>query len=145
MAARGRQSAAAAATKAEPLTGRPPPPSHLTEAQSTEWVAIVDRMPADWFTRETHALLTQYVRHVENAAKLAKAVDLYDVALLVTEAGAKTFDKLAKMAEREGRAMSSLATRMRLTHQTRYKAETAATATKNAGTAAKPWEFDGDK
>lgn len=142
MATRGRKSAASKEVSAAHLPGqRPAPPRDLTKFQSDEWRAVVARMPADWFTRETHGLLVQYVRHVENAAKLATAIDAFPASHLLTEDGAERFDKLTKMAEREGRAMSSLATRMRLTQQSRYKAETAATASKNAGTAAKkPWE-----
>ena len=42
---------------------RPEPPEDLTEEQAAEWRAVVARMPADWFHRETHGLLAQYVRH----------------------------------------------------------------------------------
>ena len=53
-------------------------------------------------------------------------------------------DKLLAMRERETRAMSALARAMRLTHQSRIKAQTAHTAhaRMNGGTAGalKPWE-----
>ena len=137
--ARGRTSAAAKEVHSlAPGAQRPAPPSHLTAAQRREWRAIVDRLPADWFTRENHALLAQYCRHVDNANRLAKAIAKTDLA---TVAGAESFDKLTRMHEREGRAASSLATRMRLTQQSRYNAQSANTAAKNAGTAErKPWE-----
>src|SRR5690606_7416408 len=113
---------------------RPAPPTSLnTEFQRQEWRAIVGRMPVDWFTRETHGLLVQYVRHAETADRMARAIDAFDVATLATPIGLEHFDRLTKIAEREGRAMSSLATRMRLTQQSRYKAETASTASKSAG------------
>lgn len=143
MATRGKKSAAAMSTAGAPAAARPKPPADLTAAQKIEWKAVVDRMPADWFTRETHALLTQYVRHVSNAAKLAKALDAYTVEMLTTEPGVEGFDKLAKMHERESRAMSSHATRLRLTQQSRYNPSAANTAAKNGGKAArKPWERD---
>lgn len=141
MATRGKASAAALATPAAPAGRRPSPPGGLTKAQAAEWKAVVDRMPPDWFTRETHALLTQYVRHVENAAKLGEALGGFPAELLHTEAGVDRYDKLTKLHEREGRALSSLATRLRLTQQSRYNPASANTAAKNAGkTAKKPWE-----
>jgi len=141
MAARGRASAAAIETPAILAGRRPPPPAELNKAQAAEWKAVVDRMPADWFTRETHAMLSQYVRHVDMAAKLGEALGNFPVADLLTDAGVERFDKLTKLHEREGRAMSSLATRLRLTQQSRYNPAAANTAAKNAGKSAKkPWE-----
>jgi hypothetical protein len=51
---------------------RPEPPGDLTEAQAAEWRADVDRLPADWFPRETHGLLAQYWRHVCTAQRFAQ-------------------------------------------------------------------------
>jgi hypothetical protein len=45
---------------------------HLTDEQATEWWAVVNRLPADWFPRETHALLIQYCRHVVSARRVAQ-------------------------------------------------------------------------
>jgi hypothetical protein len=36
----------------------------LTEDQAAEWRAVVDRLPNDWFPRETHGMLAQFCRHV---------------------------------------------------------------------------------
>lgn len=120
MKTRGRDSAAALAvvtpTNLETLR-RPRPPSELSDEQSAEWVAVVNRMPADWFPRETHALLTQYCRHVVAARRIAQLVGQCEEkqTLDVTE-----YDRLLKMQEREGRAMSSLATRMRISQHATY-------------------------
>jgi hypothetical protein len=35
---------------------RPEPPDELTDEQATEWRAIVNRLGADWFPRETHPM-----------------------------------------------------------------------------------------
>lgn len=134
--ARGRVSKAAA--EAQPLVPsmqRPAAPKHLSAAQRREWKAVVDRLPADWFTRENTPLLAQYCRHVDNANRIAKAIDA------LADMSSEDAERLLKMAEREGRAMSSLATRLRLTQQSRYNAQAASTAAKNSGTAErKPWE-----
>jgi hypothetical protein len=140
MAARGRKSAASTeiviASNVE-VINRPQPPNELTIEQAVEWRAVVDRMPADWFPRETHGMLTQYCRHVVAARRIAQ--------LIASAEKAKTFDidaydKLLKMQEREGRAISSLATRMRITQQATVRAESA----KKPGQITAPWEDDGE-
>jgi len=35
----------------------------LTDEQAEEWRAVVSRMAADWFPRETHGMLLAYCRH----------------------------------------------------------------------------------
>ena len=121
MASRGRKSAAALSVVPTLPNQRPEPPAELTKEQAEEWRAVVGRMPADWFTRETHALLAQYCRHVVRARVLAGAIDQFDSEWLKTEVGVETYDRLTRIAEREGRAVSSLATRMRITQQSRYR------------------------
>ena len=112
MAQRGRKSKEqlAIASVVE-LNPRPEPLEELNAAQAEEWVAVVSRLPADWFPRETHQLLAQYCRHVVMAKNVAMLIDAWD-GVDVGE-----LDRLAKMQEREGRAISSLATRMRLTQK----------------------------
>jgi hypothetical protein len=115
---------------------RPAPPSDLTPEQRTEWLALVNRMPADWFTRESHGVLAQYCRHVVAARRVAQLIEAAEQEdpLDITK-----YDKLLAMQEREGRALSSLATRMRLTQQSRYEAR----KTAPIKPAARPWERTG--
>lgn len=137
MAKRGRPSAAALELPRAPsvieTVERPDAPYDLTDEQSEEWWAIVNRLPADWFPRETHSMLAQYCRHVVSARRVAKLIEdaekgeTIDVDML---------DKLYKMQEREGRAISSLATRMRITQQ----ATSTHRADKGKKGVRKPWE-----
>lgn len=114
MGTRGRQSSASLATPKVQTVERPDAPYDLTDEQAQEWWAVVNRMPADWFPRETHGMLSQYCRHVVAARRVAQLVtqcegdDDFDV---------DAYDKLLKMQEREGRALSSLATRLRISQQ----------------------------
>ncbi len=120
MKTRGRDSAASLAVSPIGVLEtiqRPDAPYDLTDEQSVEWWAIVNRMPADWFPRETHGMLSQYCRHVVSARRVAQLIE--------QAMSSKTFDieeynKLLIMQEREGRALSSLATRMRVSQQTQY-------------------------
>ena len=115
----GRVSAAALAVR--PLPGvvetiqRPDAPYNLTDRQVEIWRAIVARLPADWFPRETQDVLTQYCRHVCAAERVAQLV-------LQAETEGETldldlYDRLLRMQERESRAITSLATKMRITQQ----------------------------
>ena len=118
MAQRGRQSAASLeVAKVSPIekVQRPDAPYDLTDEQSEEWWAVVNRLPADWFPRETHGVLAQYCRHVVAARRVAQLVNAEEKAGATLDLG--RYDVLLKMQEREGRALSSLATRLRITQQ----------------------------
>lgn len=120
MGARGKTSAAAydvPAVRIEAIE-RPDAPYDLTDAQAEVWRSVVDRLPADWFPRETWPLLSQYCRHVVSAEHVAKLI--HDLEAKEGGFDINEYDQLLKMQEREGRALSSLATRMRLTQQATY-------------------------
>ena len=135
MAQRGRKSSASlAVVPVVPLApqGRPEPPEHLNEAEATEWRELVAAMRSDWFGRESHGLLERYVRHVCLARLIANVIPAQigdDIA---------AFDKLTAMHARESQAISSLATRMRLTHQS---ARDSKTLRREEHAGPKPWEI----
>ena len=156
MGARGRQSGADLAVvssgELSTMVGRPEPMPELTQEQAEEWRSVVNRLPADWFPRETWAMLAQYCRHVVSANRIAQMIRTIEVGPqyagdnVVSLKGddeddegfcLKDYDKLLAMQEREGRAMSSLATRMRLTQQATYHPE----KNKGKGGMKKPWEM----
>ena len=139
MAAKGRKSAASlSVVSSGALIERPAAPDELADEMKVEWLAVVDRMPADWFTRETHSILSQYCRHVVAANRVAQLVcqweELGDISDLAT------YDQLLKMQEREGRAISALATRMRITQQAKYSTRAADTASNKSKGGGKPWD-----
>jgi hypothetical protein len=129
MRARGHVKTVADLVQAAAPTMRPPaPPPELTAEQGDEWRAVVAAMPADWFPRETHALLVQYCRHTVACRRIAQLLThAVDVELVL---------KLLAMQEREGRALSSLATRMRLTQQQRFSEK----RTRGRLTTSAPWK-----
>lgn len=137
----GRKSAAALAVVTQLPGQRPEPPADLTSEQAEEWRAVVGSEPADWFPRATHGMLADYCRSVVLARHVAAQINAFDMALIETEEGLKRFDKLSAILERHTRASASLATRMRLTQQSRYNALSANTAHKPVGGTQKPWEY----
>lgn len=135
MGARGKRSTQSlAVTKTATIESvqRPDAPYDLTDEQTQEWWAVVNRMPADWFPRETHGLLAQYCRHIVTARRVAQLVSAEEAR---EEFDVEAYDRLLKMQEREGRALSSLATRMRISQQTTYDPER-----RKGSQVKKPWE-----
>jgi hypothetical protein len=130
----------------EPIP-RQPAPSDLTKDEAAVWNAVVASQPADWFNGSTRPLLKQYSRHCVKAdhiagliqaleASVADAMDAPgadQMTIMLSAAGA--LDKLLKMQERESRAMTSIATKMRITQQatTNHRG--------NKIESKKPWEY----
>jgi len=143
MAERGRKSAASFEVVVANLPGqRPEPQADLTQEQAAEWRAVVATKPADWFGRDTHAMLADYCRHVVLARRIAAEIEKAGGEWAASAEALKRFDKLGAMLERHTRTVASLATRMRLTQQSRYNAQSANTAANRGGaTARKPWDF----
>jgi hypothetical protein len=142
----GRKSAASLSVVSVLGNERPAPPEELTEEEAAEWRAIAGRMPADWFTRENHPLLAEYCRHIVRARDLAKDITgfkRFPPEVRLTTDGIQRYDMLLRMADRERAAMVNLATKMRLTQQSRYRADKAATAADRGKMVSKPWEVAG--
>lgn len=137
MGIRGRQSAASltVVAGAVEVIPRASPPEELTDEQAHEWRAVVNRLPAEWFPRETHGMLAQYCRHVVAARRVAQLIASAEAD---ENLDVENYDRLLKMQEREGRALSSLATRMRLSQQTTYDPRK-----KKPATAKRPWDTEG--
>lgn len=134
MGARGRTSIASLSV-AQPVevVQRADAPYDLTDEQADEWRSVVNRLPAEWFPRETWPMLSQYCRHVVAARRVSQLVTAAEAQ---AEVDIDQLDRLYKMQEREGRAISSLATRMRLTQQTTYDKS----KKRGNGGVKKPWE-----
>ena len=143
MAQRGRKSTASLAVTKKVSIGtaeRLAAPLHLSDAEIAVWNEAVNDQPASAFT-PTHApLLEFYCRHVVQARVLADQLLSFDNAWLADDEGLKRYDTLLKMSERESRAASSLATRLRITRQS-IDHSIVATAIKNNTAARKPWEL----
>jgi hypothetical protein len=143
MAQRGKQSTAATEVIAYAPIGtatRLEAPAHISDAERAVWVELVNDQPASAFTPTHGPLIEQYCRHVVQARLLADEILNFDRAWLADDAGLRRYDRLLAMAEREGRAASSLATRLRITRQA-IDQQTVARALMNKPKARKPWEL----
>ena len=144
MAQRGRKSAASLSVvlQESPVgSQRLMPDASLGEAEKAVWVMVVNDQPADAFTDVHGSLLGLYCGHVIRARILNDHILKFDPELLSKDDGLKRYDKLLSMAERESRAASSLATRLRITRQA-VDQQTIARAQLNAPKSGRPWETE---
>jgi len=96
------------------------PPHDLPEPQRLIWHETVDFLPSDWFSREQSALLVAYTNHVVRLAKIEAALNDLDPVNDID-----VFDKLSRLAAGESAKLLAHGRAMRLTVQSRLKAETA--------------------
>jgi hypothetical protein len=120
---------------------RPDPPEDLTPAQAAVWRGTVASEAADFFrTAALQALLYDYCCHKAAAADLSKQINLYDMDSAMPPNVLAALNVLLNARARETHAAADKATKLRLTNQSRYTPQAAATAAKNASTQKKPWE-----
>jgi hypothetical protein len=116
MAKRGRRSGAdLVSIPLQPdIVQRPDSPYDLNDEESVEWWAIVNRMPADWFGRETHPMLTQLCRHTVSARRVSQLIAQIEKGETLD---VREYGYLLGLRERETKAICALSTKMRLSHQ----------------------------
>ncbi|MBN9426495.1 MAG: hypothetical protein J0H09_08310 [Burkholderiales bacterium] len=144
MGTRGRRSASAqeVAIVAPVAHARLPAPTHISDAERAVWLQVVNDQPATAFSATHAPLLELYCRHVVNARVIAEELLAFERSWLADEDGLKRYDRLLAMSEREGRAASSLATRLRITRQAVDHPETVARELRNQpAKQRKPWEL----
>lgn len=121
MGTRGRPSTASLAVvpnlKNFSLVDRPAPPDVLSPEEAKEWRSIAGALPADWFGRETHQLLVQYVRNTVRSNELAAIrQQVYDSEKFDCE----LYEKLVRLEVQVSMVLTTLATKMRISQQSTY-------------------------
>lgn len=149
MTQRGRKSVTAQAVKSAEVVSIPraAPPAELSDFEAARWADVVATKPSDWFTKDVECLLLSYVKHMTHATNIDRQIEALDRE--TEKAGfpgvldidfIKLQEKLYLMRERESKALTNLATKMRLAQQSRIHAEKAGRKTDNHITGRKPWE-----
>ena len=108
------------ASGAPTVISRRDAPLDLTPDASDEWRAIVDVMPADWFSRETWPLLTQYCRHAVTSRRIGQ---LIEAEMAAVEIDLQKLNKLTKMQAQETSSLKAMAAAMRLAQQSTWNAK----------------------
>lgn len=124
MGSRGRTSQASAMTVIGPAgieaTHRPKPPDELNAEEAVEWREVVNRMPADWFGRESLPLLVQWCRHVIRSRRLGEMIRRLEDTRDTPAFAPGLYLKLLRAEETQSKALTSLATKMRTSQQSSY-------------------------
>ena len=118
------------------LAVRLTPPPDLTTGQAALWIAAVDSKPVEWFGDDSAPLLKEYVR----AAAMCDALELQVQAAMVSSEPGDVKGFL-DMRDKESKRLLSIATKLRLTQQSRYTPKAANTANNRVGAGAKPWQY----
>jgi hypothetical protein len=116
-------------------------PVHISNAERAVWLEMVNDQPAEAFTPSHAPLLELYCRHVVQARVIADQIANFDPAWLNDDEGLKRYDRLLTMNERESRAASSLATRLRITRQAVEHPATVGKTLAKQNKGRKPWEL----
>lgn len=142
MAQPGRKSAAALSVVGMVTTfSRVAPPTELTAPQRGLWLATVNSKPAEWFGNEHVPMLVEYVRHVSTADLLTKEIEGFTAEMFADADALKKLKTLTTMRAREAQCINTLARSMRLTQQSVYRADKAATLAGKTGGSRKPWQL----
>lgn len=150
----GRISAAALRADTVLIPGvREPAPDDLEPDAAALWNAVIARLPADWFTTENKPLFKAYCRHATYADYFAKQATalratIESLEASGTKAAAKKLPKLRerfitahKMHAFEIEHATSVATKLRLTNQSRYVRQTAGNkARSESASNPPPWQ-----
>lgn len=146
--------------QAEYVHERPEAPSHLTPDQAAVWDDLFSTVAPEWIAPESYPLAAMYCQHVANSKTLAALIAANDAkriagvdgiaaALGVDPLDGLQFDlagwfklhaAMLRALDKENRAASSLATRLRITTQALRTADHSP-ATRNLS-AEMPWEED---
>jgi hypothetical protein len=135
----GRKSAAELATVTALPVRLLQPPADLSVEEAQVWGRVAATKPGDWWDAGSIPLLAQYCRATVQAELLADLVRQTASAMLSDPSQLGTYKDLRKLQAALSAEMSSLARAMRLTQQSRYRADKADTEGRKAN-GRKPWQ-----
>ena len=142
------------------------PPPELNMAECAIWRAIVERLPADWFTAENTPLLKELCRHIGHADALSVDIasirgelralaelgpdDVAAAGMTAAEvrkairAATADYHALLRLHAFQTERIGNLSTKMRLSQQSRIYERSAGPKVDKVPTGPKPWQ-DWDK
>lgn len=110
----------------------PKPPSGMTPGQCALWSDIIASEPEDFFNSVARLhLLRLFVEHATFRADLQALIDRTAIDDLADPKQAKTLETMLRSRDRETKQLLALATKLRLTNQSRYTPKAADTAGRN--------------
>ena len=117
------------------------PPTHLDEAESAEWKAIVDSLPADYFRPGDVPLLGAFC---SASALYKQALALIKAQGIIVSDEKRSYPHPAKdILTTQASSMAQMAVKLRLCPSARYTEKAAQTKANATGGASRPWEDTG--
>jgi hypothetical protein len=116
---------------------RPEPPVDLTDFEKEIWRSVTNTKPPEWFQPDTFPLLRAYCRAASVYEQISEKVVFLDIKFCDDD---KLIRGWIDSQEKQARLIATLATKMRLTQQSRYTPMASQTANKKAVPGKKPWE-----
>ena len=118
------------------------PPEGMPERQAKIWQAVVKGEPPAFINSGTsQGLLQEYCRHRAVVDEVSELIDEFPREALVEAKGMHRYEWLLKVRRVEAKAAMEIATKLRLTNQSRWQPASAALAAEAAGTETKPWDI----
>ena len=139
----GRVSADAASVVMPPEATLPnarlDPPPQLGARAAAEWQTITTGLGAAWFPRECHALLMAYCVIKTQLDDVHQALAAFGPSLPEDQQGWGRYKELTELRGKLVRSLSSLATKLRLTPQSRVHRYAAGTQAHRRADRPAPW------
>lgn len=142
MKQRGRKSLESVATVTPMPLRMVQPPADLSDEECSVWARVAATKPSEWWDAGSVPLLAQYCRAVVQSELVAGLVTSTGKAMLTDPDELARYKELRKIQAALTGEMTSLATKMRLTQQSRYNAKNSDTASRKGGGPSKPWHHD---
>jgi hypothetical protein len=115
--------------------GLPKPPEHYSDDAAALWAHITASKPMDWWDAGTLPLLDAYVKTCLEHRRIS---DLVERHAIECDEDVASYEKLHKIQDRLASQLARLATKMRLSQQSKYGARGADSASQGGGK--RPWE-----
>jgi hypothetical protein len=124
------------------IDGRPEPPESLSLRQAETWRAVVSAQPVGWVTTSSYPVLIAYCEAVDGARRVEQILRAFTPKNPSSPNNVFRLSELLDMQRKQNGLVTTIATKLRLTPQSRYTPKAAATAQSKTGAGRKPWEVD---
>ena len=136
MGQRGRKSSASLSVVRPLENGLPQAPESYSDDAAALWSQMIASKPADWWDAGTYPLLDSYIRTCIEHQKISALVD--GMHPISSDDEIEAYEKLHKIQDRLASQMARMATKMRLSQQSKYGARSAETGSRGGGK--RPWD-----
>lgn len=114
------------------LDARLQPPPDLTAYEVQVWQSVVATKPSNWFQADCAPILKSYVKHISTAATFDQQLETFNPEKATKEDWTE-YLRLTEARRKQTQIITTCATKLRLTPQSKYDEKTAFVAAKAAG------------